>query len=73
MPTMAWTWTIVVALVMLAYLLREWAWKSSSKKKKLPPGPRGFPIFGNLHMLGELPHTIYIDLHKNMAPSCSCA
>ncbi|GLT62414.1 hypothetical protein SLA2020_350540 [Shorea laevis] len=61
MPTMAWTWTIVVALVMLAYLLREWAWKRSSKKKKLPPGPRGFPIFGNLHMLGELPHN---DLHR---------
>jgi hypothetical protein len=60
MPTMAWTWTIA-ALVMLAYLLREWAWKSSSKKKKLPPGPRGFPFFGNLHMLGELPHR---DLHR---------
>ncbi|XP_059432123.1 cytochrome P450 71AU50-like [Corylus avellana] len=61
MTTMAWTWTIAAGLVMLAYLLREWAWKSSSKKKKLPPGPRGFPIFGNLHMLGELPHR---DLHR---------
>ncbi|XP_062149328.1 cytochrome P450 71AU50-like [Alnus glutinosa] len=60
MPTMAWTWTIAV-LVTLAFLLREWAWKSSSNKKKLPPGPRGFPIFGNLHMLGELPHR---DLHR---------
>ncbi|KAE7998164.1 hypothetical protein FH972_002737 [Carpinus fangiana] len=61
MPTMAWTWTIAAVLVMLAYLLREWAWKSSSKKKKLPPGPRGFPIFGSLHLLGELPHR---DLHR---------
>ncbi|XP_062148744.1 cytochrome P450 71AU50-like [Alnus glutinosa] len=60
MPTMAWTWTIA-ALLMLAYLLREWAWKSSSNKKKLPPGPRGFPLFGNLHLLGELPHR---DLHR---------
>jgi hypothetical protein len=57
---MAWTWTIA-ALVMLAYLLRQWAWKISNKKKKLPPGPRGFPFFGNLHMLGELPHR---DLHQ---------
>ncbi|XP_062148267.1 cytochrome P450 71AU50-like [Alnus glutinosa] len=60
MPAMAWTWTIA-ALVTLAFLLREWAWKRSSNKKKLPPGPRGFPIFGNLHMLGELPHR---DLHR---------
>jgi hypothetical protein len=60
MPTMAWTWTIA-ALLMLAYLLREWAWKSSRNKKKLPPGPRGFPLFGNLHLLGELPHH---DLHR---------
>ncbi|XP_059432653.1 cytochrome P450 71AU50-like [Corylus avellana] len=62
MPTMAWTWTIAAVLVMLiAYLLLEWAWKSSSNKKKLPPGPRGFPIFGSLHLLGELPHR---DLHR---------
>jgi hypothetical protein len=60
MPTMAWTWTIA-ALLMLAYLLQEWARKSSNNKKKLPPGPRGFPLFGNLHMLGELPHR---DLHR---------
>ncbi|GMY11274.1 cytochrome P450 CYP736A12-like [Fagus crenata] len=50
------------ALALLAYILQKyWAWKINNKKKKLPPGPRGFPIFGNLHMLGELPHQ---DLHK---------
>uniref|UniRef100_A0A2N9EUF5 Cytochrome P450 n=1 Tax=Fagus sylvatica TaxID=28930 RepID=A0A2N9EUF5_FAGSY len=61
MPTMAWTW-IILALALLAYILQKyWAWKINNKKKKLPPGPRGFPIFGHLHMLGELPHQ---DLHK---------
>uniref|UniRef100_A0A2N9EUD0 Cytochrome P450 n=1 Tax=Fagus sylvatica TaxID=28930 RepID=A0A2N9EUD0_FAGSY len=61
MPTMAWTW-IILALSLLAYILQKyWAWKINSKKRKLPPGPRGFPIFGNLLMLGELPHQ---DLHK---------
>ncbi|KAG2711770.1 hypothetical protein I3760_04G092200 [Carya illinoinensis] len=57
---MAWMWTILV-LVMFAYLLREWTWKMMNKTKKLPPSPRGLPIFGNLHMFGELPHR---DVHR---------
>ncbi|KAF5442781.1 hypothetical protein F2P56_035403 [Juglans regia] len=60
MPIMAWTWTILV-LVILAYLLLEWTWRSMNKTKKLPPGPRGLPIFGNLHIFGEFPHR---DLHR---------
>nr|POF19144.1 cytochrome p450 [Quercus suber] len=56
MPTLAWTW-IILSVVLLAYILQ----RKSKTKKKLPPGPRGFPIFGNLHMLGEFPHK---DLHQ---------
>ncbi|XP_041004992.1 cytochrome P450 71AU50-like [Juglans microcarpa x Juglans regia] len=55
MATVSWTWSIL-ALLVLAHLLRQWALKSWSKNRKLPPGPRGFPIFGSLHSLGELPH-----------------
>ncbi|KAF5480772.1 hypothetical protein F2P56_001488 [Juglans regia] len=55
MATVSWTWSIL-ALLVLAHLLRQWALKSWNKNRKLPPGPRGFPIFGSLHILGELPH-----------------
>jgi hypothetical protein len=57
---MAWTWSILT-LIVLACLLLEWAWKSMNKRRKLPPGPIGFPIIGHFHMLGELPHR---DLHR---------
>ncbi|KAG2411227.1 hypothetical protein I3760_Q019700 [Carya illinoinensis] len=64
---MAWTWTILV-LVILAYLLREWIWRSMNKTKKLPPGPRGLPIFGNLHMFGKFPHRDLYRLAQTYGP-----
>ncbi|XP_028765996.1 cytochrome P450 CYP736A12-like [Neltuma alba] len=52
------TW-LAIFLVSLAYYLLN-AWRNK-KAKKLPPGPRGLPILGNLHMFGSHPHR---DLHK---------
>ncbi|KAL6129118.1 hypothetical protein ACLB2K_072471 [Fragaria x ananassa] len=53
---MALIW-VMLGLLALAYL-QPWTWRS---KKMLPPGPRGFPIFGSLHFLGKFPHK---DLHQ---------
>ncbi|KAF7850601.1 hypothetical protein BT93_L5205 [Corymbia citriodora subsp. variegata] len=58
--SMAWIW-ITLAFALIAHLLlRALLWKTQSKKR-LPPGPRGFPILGNLPLLGQNPHH---DLHK---------
>ncbi|PQM41355.1 cytochrome P450 CYP736A12 [Prunus yedoensis var. nudiflora] len=54
---MVWIWA-TIGLLALVYILQVW-WKN--KKKMLPPGPRGFPIFGSLHLLGKFPDK---DLHR---------
>uniref|UniRef100_A0A0A0KJF4 Cytochrome P450 n=1 Tax=Cucumis sativus TaxID=3659 RepID=A0A0A0KJF4_CUCSA len=54
---MAWLWIwilIIISLLIPLCIL-------GINYKKLPPGPKGFPIFGSLHLLGNLPHR---DLHK---------
>ncbi|KAL5818373.1 hypothetical protein ACOSQ4_022215 [Xanthoceras sorbifolium] len=57
---MSWTWTTLTVFAFL-FLLQAFLWKRNAKTKRLPPGPRGFPIFGCLHLLGKYPHR---DLHK---------
>ena len=59
-----WVWTVLAFVLILVHVI----WKTSkdnekktTKKKKLPPGPKGYPLFGSLNLLGEYPHR---DLQK---------
>lgn len=48
-------WYTIIVVAVLSFL------HGSTKKKKLPPGPRGVPILEHLHMIGKNPHQ---DLHR---------
>ncbi|XP_022132668.1 cytochrome P450 CYP736A12-like [Momordica charantia] len=62
---MPWIWATIALLLLLAnYLLQPWLFNS----KKLPPGPKGFPILGCLNLLGKFPHRDLQKLSQKYGP-----
>ncbi|KAK7291445.1 hypothetical protein RIF29_06591 [Crotalaria pallida] len=59
----------IVFLVIFIYVLR--AAMSRRKQPPCPPGPPRWPIIGNLHMLGTLPHRSLQSLAKLYGPIMS--
>ncbi|KAL0395593.1 UNVERIFIED_CONTAM: cytochrome [Sesamum calycinum] len=62
---MAWMWA-AVSVIVLIYLLQELL--CPGKKKRLPPGPRGLPFLGHLHLLGKNPHQDLYHLAQKHGP-----
>eukprot|EP01018_Ginkgo_biloba_P009681 Gb_04622 [translate_table: standard] len=56
---------MVVLLASILFLIIR---RRTSAQKNLPPGPRGYPIIGNLLMLGKLPHRALGALSEKYGP-----
>lgn len=58
-------WSAPISLISFVWYL----WKKNSyRRSNLPPGPMGWPVFGNLFDLGSLPHRSLEALRQKYDP-----
>ncbi|KAL1536679.1 cytochrome P450 71AU50-like [Salvia divinorum] len=64
---MAWIWIAAIAFL---FFLQQW--RNHSNKKKLPlplpPSPKGLPIIGHFHLLGNNPHQDLYHMARKHGP-----
>ncbi|KAE8810461.1 Flavonoid 3'-monooxygenase [Hordeum vulgare] len=68
MEVRAWAWASImtVVLVVLTILRRDRG--SQPQGNRLPPGPKPWPVIGNLNLIGALPHRSIHELSKQYGP-----
>ncbi|KAF8732041.1 hypothetical protein HU200_015997 [Digitaria exilis] len=61
------------ALCFVVTILLLWRWSNNDPRRKynLPPGPRPWPVIGNLNLIGHLPHRSFHELSKLHGPLMS--
>ncbi|TVU09718.1 hypothetical protein EJB05_43211, partial [Eragrostis curvula] len=62
------TWAAYLAIVLATVLFLKTILSRGSQTYKLPPGPKPWPIIGNLNLMGELPHRSIHALSKRYGP-----
>lgn len=64
---MDWVWTYLIwciSFLMVLVQLRLYR----SRRSRLPPGPPGWPVFGNMFDLGSMPHKTIAELKTEYGP-----
>nr|WCR39970.1 ferruginol synthase CYP2 [Scutellaria baicalensis]WCR39971.1 ferruginol synthase CYP3 [Scutellaria baicalensis] len=64
------TYAIVIAVLFVGWTCFLWL-RSGLRRAKLPPGPRPYPIVGNMLQLGNKPHQTFAKLAKTYGPLMS--
>ncbi|KAG8043315.1 hypothetical protein GUJ93_ZPchr0009g1398 [Zizania palustris] len=59
---------VLATVLFLGFVLRR---RTSSRTYNLPPGPKPWPIIGNLNLIGALPHRSIHELSKRYGPLMS--
>ncbi|KAL0341585.1 UNVERIFIED_CONTAM: Trimethyltridecatetraene synthase [Sesamum calycinum] len=58
-------WSACLSLLVFVYVLAK---ALRRRKLNLPPGPKPWPVIGNLHLIGSLPHKSLHELSQKYGP-----
>ncbi|KAL9460049.1 hypothetical protein AB3S75_003279 [Citrus x aurantiifolia] len=61
-------YSILLFLPVLLLFFRRYYYSRNPKKPNLPPGPKPWPIIGNLNLIGPLPHISIHSLSRKYGP-----
>lgn len=65
------SWTSFLAVVLATVLVLIISRCRRNLKYRLPPGPRPWPVIGNLNLIGPLPHHFLLKLSGTYGPLMS--